>query len=294
MRVLVVGASSFTGRHFCEHASNKGADVIKASLRTWSLPKVMDVDYVVNFAALNVVAPSWQYPGAYMRVNVIETTRLLDWLLEQSIKKYVHISTPEVYGNVKGKITEAVPLQPSTPYAVSRAASEHMARCYHHQYGLPVVFTRGCNVYGPGQQLYRLIPKVMWSIKKGVRFPLEGGGTSHRAFVYVEDMCDAIWRVMLDGEAPYAYNVSAPYLFDIRSIVGMVAHKMGHSLDAIADHKPARPGQDPCYNLDVQAIRSLGWYDRTGIEEGLQQTLYWMNANWQMLKDQSTDYQVEL
>jgi dTDP-glucose 4,6-dehydratase len=154
--VLVIGASSFTGKHFCAYARQQGATVIEASLRSPFEPLFDAIEsapeYVVNFAAANVVAPSWEYPEAYMRVNVEMQIPIWDALRKQPIRKYVHVSTPEVYGNTRTRVYEDAPYNPSTPYAVSRVAAELMLKCYHKRYGFPVVFTRACNVYGPGRR----------------------------------------------------------------------------------------------------------------------------------------------
>ncbi len=132
-KVLVIGANSFSGAHFVKYAAAQGAEVSTGSLRTWNLPQWnCAADYVVNFSALNVVAPSWDYPIDYLRANVTRTTELLDYLVRcGKVTRYVHVSTPEVYGATRGKIGEDAPYNPSTPYAVSRAAAEMMCQVYH-------------------------------------------------------------------------------------------------------------------------------------------------------------------
>ena len=290
MKILVIGASSFSGKHFSKYARKKGAEVLEASLRHWS-GLLQPVDYCVNFAALNVVAPSWEYPTEYLRVNAQETTLIMR---ELEVKKYLHVSTPEVYGNVFGKIQEDQPFNPSTPYAVSRVAAEHMARCYHARYKLPVVFTRACNVYGPGQQLYRLIPKLIVSIKKGIKFPLEGGGQSRRAFLHVDDMCEAYWRVLMNGSPPNAYHVSTDMQWRIVDLVQFIANRMGFGLKEVTTIAPERPGKDTSYELATARIRAMGWNDTIKIKEGIDQMIEWVNANWSTLKDAPTEYHIEL
>src|SRR5882672_5353443 len=134
MKVIVVGASSFTGTHFCRYAREKGAEVVEANLRDMSWMTESQGNYVVNFAAVNVVAPSWDEPEKYMWVNVGKVTELADGLLLYMPARYVHISTPEVYGSTDGWVKEDAPYNPSTPYAVSRAAAEMLLKCYHKQY----------------------------------------------------------------------------------------------------------------------------------------------------------------
>ncbi len=293
MKVLVIGASSFTGKHFCEYAREHGAEVIEGNWRVISFTYSMleSVDYVVNFAALNVVAPSWQQPYSYMKVNCLDQIWIWDHLRKsENLEKYIHVSTPEVYGSQPGYISELSRLNPSTPYAVSRAAAEMMLRCYHQQYELPVVFTRACNVYGPGQQLYRLIPKVIASIKKGIKFPLEGNGTSFRSFLHVRDVCRATWKLMLDGVPGEAYNISTPLETSISDIIKMICERLGKPFEDFIEHKAARLGQDMKYRLKSTKIRDLGWTDTISIETGIDSVIDHINTNWETLKDEPMEY----
>jgi len=293
MKILVIGASSFTGKHFCEYARAQDADVIEGSLRTinFTYGMIQSVDYVVNFAALNVVPQSWERPNAYMKVNCLDQRPIWDYLRGSvALEKYVHVSTPEVYGSQPAYIGELSRLNPSTPYAVSRAAAEMMLRCYHQQYELPVVFTRSCNVYGPGQQLYRLIPKVIASIKKGIKFPLEGNGTSLRSFLHVHDVCRATWKVMLDGIPGEAYNVSSHEEHSIADIVKMICERLGKSFEECIEHKAVRPGQDMKYRLKTTKIRDLGWEDKISLETGIDSVIDYINTNWETLKDEPMEY----
>ncbi len=292
MKVIVVGASSFTGRHFCAYAREKGAEVVEANLRymPW-FPQAKD-NYVVNFAAVNVVAPSWDRPLHYMNINVNRVTEMARGMIEHMPAKYVHVSTPEVYGSTDGVVNEDHPFNPSTPYAVSRAAAEMMLQCYRKEYGLPVVFTRSANAYGPGQQLYRLIPKLIVSIKKGIKFPLEGGGISQRSFVHVADICDATWRVMvLGGNAGEAYHISTiPHT--IRSIVGIVCDHMGVDPNEATMMVPDRPGKDASYRLSsVKIRRELDWEPTIDIYKGVEEVVHWVDQNWETLKEQPMEYQ---
>lgn len=293
-KLLVIGASSFSGQHFCRFAEAKGFDVWRGNLRTWNFPMSSEFTHVVNFAALNVVAPSWHHAAAYMRVNAEKQILVWEYLLAAGMEKYVHISTPEVYGSTVGQVTEETPFNPSTPYAVSRAAAEMMARCYHKQYQFPVVFTRACNVYGPGQQMYRMIPKLIASIKKGIKFPLEGSGMSSRAFIHIDDLCAAIWRVLEDGEPPLAYHISSQHMFRIRDLVSIVCGRMGVKLADVVRYVDERPGKDASYHLDIRCIRALGWYDKITIEDGIDQTIRWLNNNWMTLQNEPMEYEIQL
>lgn len=291
MNLLVIGASSFTGGHFCTYARKKGATVDEVSLR--NLRAVVAAlergpSHIVNFAALNVVAPSWLYPSDYLFTNTYALTSIVDMLKTRKVERFVQVSTPEVYGSTSGWIKEDAPYNPSTPYAVSRAAAEMMLKAYRTQYAMPIVITRGCNVYGPGQQLYRLIPKLIVSIKKQIPFPLEGGGTSARAFLHVEDMCAGIWQAM-QGEGDY--HISARELQPIEAIVTHVAEKMGRSPGSCVELTPERPGKDAAYMLDSGRLRASGWEDTVSMDQGISEVIRWVEKDWDTLQHESMEYE---
>jgi dTDP-glucose 4,6-dehydratase len=293
-KVLVIGASSFSGRHFCEYLRERECEVCEQSARQvflWG----NQTEYIVNFAAANVVAPSWDYPHGYMESNLDFAIRIADSHRHGALphlKRYVHISTPEVYGNAGvSPIKEDTPFAPSTPYAVSRAAAEWMLQAYRKSFGFPVVFTRACNVYGPGQQLYRLIPKVMASIKHGIRFPLEGGGASYRQFIHVHDLCDAYWRVMLHGQIGEAYHVGSDVTLRIETLVRLICAGMGLDWEDVVEVTPDRPGKDPAYILDSTKMKALGWEANITMPDGIEEVRQWMNLNWELLKHQSLTYE---
>jgi dTDP-glucose 4,6-dehydratase len=297
MKIAVIGASSFTGKHFCEHARRQGAQVVEMSLRPGSLDPaaLSNASRVVNFAALNMVAPSWQYPHEYMTVNCLDQIPIWDVLRDSTmLERYLHVSTPEVYGNNRNSVGETQRFNPSTPYAVSRAAAEMMLRCYRKQHGLPVVLTRSCNVYGPGQPLYRLIPKVVASIKRGVKFPLEGNGQSLRAWLYVSDVCDGIWRALMEGENGHAYHLSDDELHSVAAIVRTICNRMEVNPEDVIEPQPERPGKDMAYRLLTSKIRRLGWSKAVYLDAGIAAVIDYINANWEALKDEPLEYEIKL
>lgn len=204
--ILVIGSNSISGAFFIRHCLKLGLNVIgfsrSAELAPCFLPyrwldeqtlsrfsfEKMDLnhhtnrflqraeeigaEYVVNFAAQSMVAESWTYPEHWYQTNVVANVRLHDGLRKvTTLKKYVHISTPEVYGTCSGNVTENHRFNPSTPYAASRAAADLHLMTFFKQYRFPVVFTRAANVYGPGQQLYRIIPRTILAVLLGEKTP---------------------------------------------------------------------------------------------------------------------------
>lgn len=290
-KILVIGASSFTGNAFVKFLREREQDVTTASLRDFTWPTNYDPEYVVNFAAANVVAPSWDYPVQYMDVNVQKQIPI--WFrIAASMARYLHISTPEVYGNAGvNPIKEDQCFSPSTPYAVSRAGAEMMLKAYSARYGLRVAFTRAANAYGPGQQLYRLIPKLIMSVRKGIRFPLDGGGNSYRQFVHIDDLCAAYWRVMLHGKRAEAYHVGSNVTFRIETLVKIICSRLQVRFEDAVSVVPERHGKDPAYILDSTKLISLGWVEEKNINKGIDEVMNWIDDNWEILKDQPMNYE---
>jgi dTDP-glucose 4,6-dehydratase len=240
-KVLVIGSNSFSGSSFIAYLLSQGVEVIGVS-RSAEAPPVFlpyrwrdkersfrfhqidlnkDLDtlsgildrekppYVVNFAAQSMVGESWKHPDHWMMTNVVSAVRLHERLRQLDfLDKYVHVTTPEVYGSTEGFIREDAPFNPSTPYAVSRAASDMSLRTYFDAYHFPVVFTRAANVYGPGQQLYRIIPRTILFVLTGRKLQLHGGGVSRRSFIHMNDVSDATWRIAREAKAGSTYHIS--------------------------------------------------------------------------------------
>ena len=188
------------------------------------LIKIIDdnqIEYIVNFAAQGMVAESWQKPVEWYETNVISQVAFHEELRHRTfVKKYVHITTPEVYGSTGKKwVTEKQRFNPSTPYAVSRGSCDMHLRSFYNAYKFPVIFTRAANVYGPGQQLYRIIPKTILSIKKGVKLTLDGGGNSRRSFVHIGDVVQATLKLIDRAEVGTEWHISTKEIITIKSLV---------------------------------------------------------------------------
>lgn len=323
-RILVLGSNSFSGATFVDHALERGADVIGVSRSAephpaflpyrWSERAVSfrfhpldlnrDLDalmalveerrptHVVNFAAQSMVAESWRQPEHWFTTNVVSTVKLHDRLRGCGfLQKYVHVTTPEVYGSTEGTVTETAPFNPSTPYAVSRAAADMSLRTFFAAYGFPVVFTRAANVYGPGQQLYRIVPRTVLFVRLGRRIPLHGGGRSERSFIHARDVADATWRVAFDGRPGETYHVSTDRVVSIRELVITICARLGTTLERATEVVDDRLGKDVSYRLDSGKIRrELGWRDTVSLEEGIEQTIGWVDRFFDVLRDQPLDY----
>lgn len=249
-------------------------------------------DYVVNFAAQSMVAQSWQNPDHWFTTNVVSTVRLHDRLRHcDFLDKYVHVTTPEVYGSTDGFIKEDTHFNPSTPYAVSRAAADMSLKTFHEAYKFPVVFTRAANVYGPGQQLYRIIPKTIMSILTGKKLQLHGGGHSKRSFIHMHDVSSATQMVATQGQPGETYHISTNEIVSIRELVERICSKLNVDFDAHVEVVGERLGKDAAYMLDSSKIRGkLGWKDHVALDEGLDSCIEWVQSNLDDLQNEPWDY----
>lgn len=308
-RFLVLGSNSFSGATFVDHLAAKGYEVVATSRSGEPHPALLpyrwrehahapefqridlnhDLDaldalmrarrftHVVNFAAQSMVGQSWDHPDHWMMTNVVSTVRLHDRLRAYDhLERYVHVTTPEVYGSTEGWVKEDAPFNPSTPYAVSRAAADMSLRTYFSRYGFPVVFTRAANVFGPGQQLYRIVPRTIASALAGRPLTLDGGGKSIRSFIDMRDVSDATLRIAVEGAVGECYHISTERMVSIRELVEMILEQLGKDFSETVRVGPERPGKDVAYMLDSGKLRrALGWADRISLEQGVADTIAW-------------------
>jgi dTDP-glucose 4,6-dehydratase len=323
-KAVVLGSNSFSGSHLVAYLLDQGLEVLGLSRSPeldrvflpylWPEPRTgfrfeqLDLnengeevakcigdfrpDYVINFAAQGMVAESWLHPEHWYQTNVVANVRLHDSLRHfDFLKKYVHVSTPEVYGSCRGNVTEEAPFNPSTPYAASRAGCELHLRTFIRNYRFPVAFTRSANVFGPGQQLYRIIPRTILYILLGRKLPLHGGGHSVRSFIHIRDVADGTLRVARQGEIGEAYHFSTPRNISIRSVVEMICNLMGAKFGDVVEVVDDRPGKDEAYLLDSSKARErLGWKSDVELEDGIRETVAWVRDHIDTLKRQPLDY----
>lgn len=319
----MLGSNSFSGASFVSHALNRGATVIGVSrspepvdallpykwveCRNFTfyqydlnkhIDKIIGVvnefqpDAVVNFAAQSMVAESWLNPEDWFQTNLMANLRLHESLRKCSfLKRYVHISTPEVYGSCSGRVTEDAPYNPTTPYAVSRAACDMSLMTYFKAYQFPVVFTRAANVYGPGQQLYRIIPRTILFIRLGRKLQLHGGGASVRSFIHIKDVAEGTWRAMAKGDSGDIFHFSTNVMISIRDLVAKICQKLDTRFEDAVEVAGERLGKDMAYILDSEKARKkLGWTDRIGLDEGIGETIEWASGHFESLVKHPVDY----
>jgi len=322
-KIAVIGSNSFSGSRFADFLLEQGNEIVgisrsaepdsvffpvrKKNISRYhfhqfdinhDLDQIMEAindfrpDYVVNFAAQAMVAESWLHPEHWFQTNVVATVAFHDRLRRCSfLRKYVHISTPEVYGSCSGLVTENTLYNPSTPYAVSRAAADMSLMTFFKAYSFPVVFTRSANVYGAGQPLYRIIPKTIISFLTGKKLQLHGGGTSIRSFIHISDVADGTLKAAVSGQPGEIFHFatdSAISIFDlVKKIAGMLSVKWEDYVEIAGE----RTGKDQAYLLDTAKARTvLGWKASIDLEHGIEETIVWIKKNLERLKQQPAEY----
>ncbi|MCX9079737.1 MAG: dTDP-glucose 4,6-dehydratase [Candidatus Methanoperedens sp.] len=249
-----------------------------------------DMDAVVHFAAESHVDRSIADAQPFLRTNVIGTQTLIEAARLAGVRRFVHISTDEVYGTLggEGSFTEESPLRPNSPYAASKAAGDLMVRAAYETHRFPVVTVRPSNNYGPYQYPEKFIPLLITNLLEGRPVPVYGDGRNVRDRHFVEDCCAAIELALRKGMEGETYNVGGRSEERNINIVRKVISILGMDESSIT-FVPDRPGHDYRYALDVTKIgRDLGWQPATDLDTGLRQTVRWYQdhaAWWRPLKD---------
>jgi dTDP-glucose 4,6-dehydratase len=259
---------------------------------------------IVHFAAESHVDRSIRGPEDFIRTNVDGTFALLEEIRaywgalpdeEKERFRFLHVSTDEVFGSLgpdDPPFSETTPYAPNSPYAASKAASDHLVRAYHHTYGLPTLTTNCSNNYGRFQFPEKLIPLVILNAREGKALPVYGDGMNVRDWLYVEDHCDAIATVLERGRPGETYNIGGwnekPNLEIVRMICDLLDEmvpRAGSRRDLITFVKD-RPGHDRRYAMDARKIeRELGWKPRATFESGIRETVRWYLANEAWVRD---------
>lgn len=258
-------------------------------------------DAVVNFAAESHVDRSILGPQPFIETNVVGTATLLDACVrhfsrlrpvQQKVFRFLHVSTDEVFGSLEPydpPFTETHPYNPSSPYAASKAAADHLVRAYHRTYELPTLITNCSNNYGPYQHPEKLIPLMILNASRRKPLPVYGDGKQVRDWLYVEDHCDAIRMVLEKGRVGESYNIGASQERTNMEIVGIICRHMDQLFPSpmphvrLVTHVIDRPGHDRRYAMNADKIRrGLGWQASVDLEAGLEKTLRWYldNTAW--------------
>ena len=322
-KFLVIGSNSFSGSNFINYLLKKKHKVIGIS-RSKEINKVflpyknsrnkdlfnfkrIDINknqnllnkivkkfkpsIIINYAAQGMVAESWKNPEDWYTTNLLSQTKLYKNLSKfKFIKKFIHVSTPEVYGSRKKLVSENFNFNPSTPYAISRAAMDLHLLNFFKNYKYPIIFTRTANIYGPCQQLYRIVPKALISAKKKIQLELHGGGRSIRSFIYADEASKATYLIAKKGKIGETYHISNSNFISIKNLVKKISKLQNTKFNKLCFVGKERVGKDHSYKLNSNKLNRLGWSNKTNLNQGLLQTKNWIDNNFKLLNKLSLTY----
>ena len=324
MKILVTGGCGFIGSNFIHYIFSKHPDyqIVNLDKLTYAgnpenlsdlekdkrysfikgdicdaavVEKAIDgVDAIVNFAAETHVDRSILSAGSFVNTDVYGTYVLLEAVKKHKIKRYIQISTDEIYGSIeKGSFTEQSLLNPNSPYAASKASGDLLVRAYYKTYNLPLIITRSSNNFGPFQYPEKFIPLFITNALSGLKLPLYGDGKNVRDWIYVEDNCEALDIVLHKGIEGQTYNIGGGNERQNIEIVKIILKKLGRP-ESIIEFVKDRPGHDRRYSLDCGKIKKdLGWSPKYNFEEALNKTVDWYSSNiewWGKIKDKQKEF----
>ena len=248
--------------------------------------------WIVNFAAQSEVAPSWDYPEDWFQTNCVALAELINHLRRQDyLQRYLHVSSPEVYGTCVGRVTEEAPVNPSTPYAASKAAADLLLAAYHKQFAFPLLTVRATNVYGARQQLFKIIPRSAIYLLTGRTIELHGGGRAVKSYIHVRDISLGELAILERGRVGQIYHLSPDQGIAIRDVVQKMCAELGHSFDASTKSVDERPGQDAAYVIDSTLARTeLNWHPEIQLDAGLREVVLWVKSNLDAIRQLPLSY----
>ena len=327
MRVLVTGGAGFIGSDLVRRLPREGFSVSVIDKLTYAgdIKRIAEVlnmvkfykeditnskkineifekekpEIVVHYAAETHVDRSILDPDTFFHTNVIGTLHLLKASLKYKVKKFIHISTDEVYGELplesKEKFTEKTPLQPNSPYSASKASADMLVRSFIETFELPAIIVRASNNYGPWQYPEKLIPLAISKLLCEEKIPIYGTGQNIRTWLYVEDFTEAILQIIDKGKEREVYNVGSSEEKKNIDVIKKLLDILNKSEDYI-EFIPDRPGHDLRYAVDTTKIqKEIGWKPKVSFEEGLRKTVEWYidNKEWLFEKKKHIDMFVQ-
>ena len=253
---------------------------------------IKDVDLVINFAAESHVDRSIANPKPFLETNILGTYSILEGIRKYD-KQFIHVSTDEIYGDAEGKASfdENSQINPSNPYAATKAAADHLVSSYYRTYGINCITTRCTNNFGPNQFPEKLIPKTIIRSIKNLKVPLYGNGMQIRSWIYVNDHVQAIEKLINKGKSGQVYNITAYEEITNKTIVEKILDILKKPYSQI-EYVGDRPGHDKRYSINCSKIENqTGWKPQYNFDDALKQTVSWYLENqvwWESLIDENT------
>jgi len=321
-KIFIIGISSFSGASMASFLLKKGVtvygsysknkyinqflydkkkiqefkiDLTKDIKKLIKLIKTIKPSVILDHASICMVNESWEYPKKYFDINVNSRLSIVEGLKNSKfLKKYIYISTPEIFGSSEKKIKENHNIfNPSTPYAASKLSAELNFKLANKMHNFPLILSRFSNFYGPGQPLHRLVPKVLFSIKKGIKFPLHGNGSSRRNFIFSDDFCDGIWRIIVKGKIGNTYHFSSEKYATVKEIVKTISKLKNKKIKNFVKKTTDRHGKDDIYRLcSSDTKKMLKWSPKTSLKKGIEKTIKFYEIHYKSLKKQSINFKI--
>ncbi len=310
-KLLVTGGAGFIGSEFVRQGVQRGyplavvdkltyagdltrLDLVRKEIRFYkmdiananleSVIKKERPDCIVHFAAETHVDRSIQDARPFIQTNVNGTLNLVNLARKYGVEKFIHISTDEVYGEIKkGKFTEESKLHPNNPYSATKASADFMVMAAQHTFGFPAIIVRPSNNYGPWQYPEKFIPVIVLKAKRNNRIPVYGKGDQIREWLYVADSARAIMCALERGKIGEVYNVGSNMERKNIQTVKTVLKLLGKP-ESLIEFVQDRPGHDFRYSLSCKKIQALGWRPEITFEVGIQRTLRWADENFDWLE----------
>ncbi|TMC48075.1 MAG: dTDP-glucose 4,6-dehydratase [Chloroflexi bacterium] len=246
-----------------------------------------EVDVIVNFAAESHVDRSLEAPGHFIQTDVFGTYVLLEAARGAGHRRFLQVSTDEVYGEVRsGRSLESAPMRPRSPYSASKAGGEMLVAAYRASFGLPAIVTRGCNTYGPHQYPEKIIPLFITNAIDGLPLPIYGDGGALRDYLHVEDHCRGIDLALRHGRPGEDYNLGTGNEVSGVDVADMVLRLLGLP-ESLKQFVTDRPGHDRRYAVDSTKLGALGWVPKIDLPNGMEETVRWYRDHeqwWRPLK----------
>lgn len=327
-KILILGSNSFSGNHLVSYLLKKKYFIIGCSQSKQSQPKFnplsnephqirkkfrfikIDInkdinklekiikknkpEIIIDFLGQGMVSESWQHPYLTFETNVLSKIKLYNFLIGQKfLRKYIKISTPEVFGSAKIKHSKYKKYNPSTPYALSHSTIENYLFLLFKQFSFPVIISRFANFYGPYQKLYRVIPLAIHKADKKEKFQLHGGGKSKRSFIHAEDFCRGIYNMIKRSKVGEVYQFSSSEYYSIKKIVEIIYKKKKLDPKKYIINVKDRLGKDKNYKIfDNDTRKRLKWKNKTLIDDGIDDVIRWYNKYKKTFKKNDEKFKI--
>ena len=246
---------------------------------------------VINVAALSEVRLSFERPVEYFETNTLAVVKLCNYLRTCSyLERYVHISSAEIFGSCDKPVNEETLFNPSTPYAVSKAAADNYINTLINNFGFPATLIRSTNVYGKHQQLFKIIPRSIIYLKLGKTVELHGGGKAMKSFIHIRDVVGGL-RLAIERGKSGTYHFTVASDQTVADVARQICTWMGYSFESATRVVGERLGQDARYWLDCsKAERELGWVPQVPFEQGVREVIEWIDTNWAVIQQEPMVY----